>query len=78
MSVPSLISLPAADSNSYALRWKALLVEYSIAYKELALSVAQPLSPGRKAELAAIEARRDRVLQKARNLAEEWAQDDAR
>ena len=64
------------SANTFALRWDALLAEYGIfekEHRELLFSVARPFSAEQNAELNACVARRDGILQKARDLATEWA-----
>lgn len=65
-----------ASANVYALRWDALLAEYGVVekeHRELLLSFTRPLSAEQNAELNASVACRDGILQKARDLATEWA-----
>ena len=65
-----------ASANVYALRWDALLAEYGgfeKQHRELLLSFTRPFSAEQNAELNACVARRDGILQKARDVAMEWA-----
>ena len=65
-----------ASANMYALRWDALLAEYGVfekEHRELLFSFTRPFSAEQNAELTACVARREGILQKARNLATEWA-----
>ena len=65
-----------ASANMYALRWDALLAEYGVfekEHREFLFSFTRPLSAEQNAELNACVARRDGILQKARDLAREWA-----
>lgn len=65
-----------APANMYALRWNALLTEYGDFEKEhrdLLFSYTRPFSAAQNAQLTACVARRTGILQKARDLATEWA-----
>ena len=65
-----------APANMYALRWNAILAEYGVFEKEhrdLLFSFTRPFSAAQNAQLAACVARRTRIVQKARDLATEWA-----
>jgi len=65
-----------APSNMYAFRWNALLAEYGVFEKEhrdLLFSFTRPFSAAQNAQLTACVARRTGILQRARDLATEWA-----